>query len=113
MKIAAYMAALLAFCFPTFSQPAQPVKVESTLKFPGTYRNNLDTAEKFVIRQENNHLILAITNQGKVELQLVSGMTYKPQHVQPVAAIEFIADSSGNINNFLWHQDLNMEWTKL
>ncbi len=97
-----------------FSQENTSDKNESAPdKFVGTYSLKSDSLRKYSVKKENNHLLLAFPGQGKTDLQLIAGKTFRAKQVQPAANIEFIEDSLGVVTKFLWLQELNMQWTKI
>src|SRR5882724_11078428 len=100
---------------PLFAQQKNTDKKEDSFEeLPGLYKTKLDSSGGFNIKKENGHLILEVIGQGKTQLSRIAENRFRPKQVKPEAIIEFIKDSSGNIQKFLWIQPIpKLEWIRI
>src|ERR1035437_2666018 len=80
----------------------------------GIYQGKIDSSERFIIKMENNRLMLEITGQGKTDLIPLSGNRFKLNHVKIETIVQFVKDSLGNIQKLIWFQKIpKIEWTRI
>ncbi|MFI5154267.1 MAG: hypothetical protein ACHQET_13090 [Chitinophagales bacterium] len=83
-------------CLPLFSQVNGPDK-----DLTGLYRVNFAPTEQIKITTENNKLMLELVGQGKAPLSWLANDQYEIK-VKPKIGIQFIRDSAGRVNKFLY-----------
>src|SRR5215471_8495545 len=69
----------------------------------GVYRINFAPTEQVRISKENDKLMFELVGQGKGPLSRIAADQYEIR-VKPRIAIEFIRDSSGKVQKFLWRR---------
>ena len=79
----------------------------------GLYRVSFAPTEQSKIYKEGNKLMIELIGQGRGPLSFVSGDSYKIK-VKPEININFVRDSSGKVQKFLWlRQPQKVEWSRI
>ena len=79
----------------------------------GLYHVNFAPTEQVRISIENDKLMLELVGQGKAPLSWVAGNQYEIR-VKPRIGIEFIRDSIGNVQKFLWRRPPQpVDWLRM
>jgi len=107
MKLITLFALALIACFRL---TAQDVSKEWDA-FTGVYRLELDSTQLFKIKKEKNGLVLDVGN-GQTKLVPLGGYRFKPEQVRAATVVEFVKDSQGQVQQFKWIQDLNVDMLK-
>ncbi|MEP7144092.1 MAG: M1 family metallopeptidase [Ferruginibacter sp.] len=81
--------------------------------FVGVYQTPLDSSVNFTILQQDNHLMMDISGQGKIELSPVSKNTFRAKGIKNKTLIKFIKNPLGNIYKLTWNQNAKLEWNKI
>jgi Peptidase family M1 domain len=81
----------------------------------GEYRANaVGQLFVFQIYPKDGKLMVQIVGQGVTTLTALSPLTFRPEHVRPVATMKFLKDSLGQIDRFEWVQETRgIKWTRI
>ena len=111
MKNILLLSVLVLFTFGCLkAQSTTATKKDSLDGILGTYRF---AATKYIIRKQDDRLLIEFPGQGKVGLTQITGNRFRAEQVRPEAIIEFVKDSSGIVNQLRWIQDMGtLKWTR-
>ena len=80
---------------------------------PGLYRVSFAPTEQSKIYKEGNRIMIELVGQGRAPLSFISADSYKIK-VKPEINIDFVRDSSGKIQKFLWlRKPQKVQWTRI
>lgn len=82
----------------------------------GQYQAVIDPTLQFIIKKENQQLILELPGQGQTDMVNIGSDRFQPNHITPVTTITFLRDNTGNVRQFSWQQDHGnqaSEWKRL
>jgi len=96
-------AALFFLVFVLFGGALQ-AQVAPDSALLGEYESFHGPKFTFDVYKDHDKLMLQIVGQGTTPLTPISGLSYQPEHIRPIAKIEFRKDSLGHVDRMLWTQ---------